>query len=194
MVLLYFKTAGDTMKDIIIEKVTVSDAEELLSIYAPYITETTFTFEYDVPSIEEFRQRIEKITSKYPYLKAVCNGKICGYAYLSSFKERAAYQFSAETSMYIRKDMRSSGIGSVLYDALEDIAKKQGIINLNACIAYPNPPSEKFNAKKGYKKVAHFTKCGFKFGKWCDMIWMEKFIGEHTGTPAEFIPFSKLNI
>ena len=182
------------MNNIKIEKVTVEDAKELLEIYAPYIMKTAFTFEYDVPSVEEFEGRIRKITSKYPYIKAVKDGKILGYAYLSAFKERAAYQFCAETSMYIHEDCRHSGLGTYLYSALEDIARKQGLLNLNACIAYPNPPSEAFNKKMGYKKVAHFTKCGYKFGKWYDMIWMEKFIGEHTESPADFIPFDKIEL
>jgi len=181
------------MQDIKIEYVKPEDAEELVALYAPYVLNTSYTFEYDVPSVEEFRSRIENTIEKYPYLKAVCNGKICGYAYLSAFKQRMAYQYSAETSLYIHWDYRGKGIGEKLYIELEKIAKKQGLINLNACIAYPNPPSVAFNEKQGYKKVAHFTKCGFKFGKWCDMIWMEKFIGEHTDSPAQFIPFSKLD-
>ena len=181
------------MSDIKIETVSPSDAESLLEIYAPYIKNTAITFEYDVPSVKEFRKRIENILVSYPYLKAVCNGKIIGYAYLSCFHERKAYQFCAETSIYVDTKEREKGIGSLLYKAIEEIAKKQGILNLNACITYPNPPSITFHEKHGYKTIGHFSKCGYKFGKWYDMIWMEKFIGKHSDTPNKFVPFSKLN-
>lgn len=181
------------MSDVKIETVSPADAERLLEIYTPYIKNTAITFEYDVPSVEKFRERIENTLVSYPYLKAVCNGKIIGYAYLSRFRERKAYQFCAETSIYVDTEERAKGTGSLLYKAIEELAKKQGILNLNACITYSNPPSIAFHEKLGYKTIGHFSKCGYKFGKWYDMIWMEKFIGEHSDTPKEFIPFSELN-
>ena len=139
-----------------------------------------------------FRQRIETILTKYPYLAAVRDGQILGYAYASSFKERAAYAWSAETSIYVREDCRGQQAGSRLYLALEDILKKQNILNLNACIAYPNPGSISFHEKLGYKTVAHFTKCGFKAGTWYDMIWMEKMLAPHPDIPSPFIPLKEL--
>ena len=180
------------MENIIIRTANVNDAEELLKIYAPYVVKTSVSFEYEVPSVNEFRERIASTLKRYPYLAAECNGKLVGYAYLSKFKERKAYQFCAETSIYLAEDCRGKGIGKLLYDELEKMAKKQGILNLNACIAYPNPQSEAFHEKLGYKKIAHFSKCGYKFGKWHDMIWMEKFMGEHEDCPKAFIPFENL--
>ncbi|MBQ3875542.1 MAG: GNAT family N-acetyltransferase, partial [Bacteroidaceae bacterium] len=102
-----------------IRKVTVDDAKELLDIYAPYVEQTAITFEYDVPSVGEFVERIKKISSKYPYIAAVEDGKIVGYAYASAFKERAAYQWSVETSIYVDMQKRQNGVGRLLYEALE---------------------------------------------------------------------------
>ncbi|MCQ2969013.1 MAG: N-acetyltransferase family protein [Clostridium sp.] len=172
----------------------LEDAKELLNIYEHYVNNTSITFEYDIPSIEQFKNRIETTLIKYPYIVAEENGKIYGYAYASSFKSRRAYDWSVETSIYVQYGKSSKGVGTLLYNELERLLKLQNIINLNACIAYPNEKSEEFHKKFGYKTVAHFTKCGYKFGKWHDMIWMEKFINEHIANPKEVIPFSKLNL
>ena len=98
-----------------IEKVTVEDAEELLEIYAPYVENTAITFEYDVPSKDEFEERIKNISAKYPYIKAVHEGKIVGYAYAASFKDRRAYDWSVETTIYVKNNCKRMGIGKVLY-------------------------------------------------------------------------------
>lgn len=169
-----------------IRKVTVDDAKELLDIYAPYVEQTAITFEYDVPSVGEFVERIKKISSKYPYIAAVEDGKIVGYAYASAFKERAAYQWSVETSIYVDMLKRQNGVGRLLYEALEQRLREQGILNSNACISYAEVEDDHltndsvhFHEKLGYELVAHFHKCGKKFGKWYDMVWMEKMLGEH---------------
>ena len=169
------------------------DAKELLNIYKYYVENTTITFEYETPTVEEFENRIKNTLIKYPYIVAEENNKIYGYAYASSFKERRAYDWCVETSIYVKANNSRSGIGTLLYTELEKILKLQNIINLNACIAYPNKRSENFHKKFGYKTVAHFTKCGYKLGQWSDMIWMEKFIGEHVSNPKEVTFFSELN-
>ena len=158
----------------------------MLAIYAPYVTDTAITFEYDVPTEEEFRQRIERISKKYPYLVAEEEGRVVGYAYASAFKERAAYQWSVETSIYVDRQEKRKGVGKQLHDALETELKERGILNMNACISYVEPEDEyltldsvRFHEHMGYQKVAHFHLCGRKFGRWYDMIWMEKLIGEH---------------
>lgn len=171
----------------------VKDAKDLLHIYEYYVKNTSITFEYDTPTIEEFKSRISTTLIKYPYIVAEENGKIYGYAYASAFKSRRAYDWSVETSIYVQAGKGSHGVGTLLYNELERLLKLQNIINVNACITYPNEKSQEFHEKFGYKKVAHFTKCGYKFGQWHDMIWMEKFINEHNATPKEIIPFAKLN-
>jgi len=175
-----------TKSDIIIRSASVSDAREILDIYAPYITDTAITFEYDIPSIEEFSQRIESTLKKYPYIVAIMDGKIVGYAYAGVFKNRAAYNHCVETSIYIKMGLQGKGIGTILYDELEKRLKAMGIINVNACITwrddegkYLTHQSPEFHSRRGYTRVAHFHKCGYKFGEWFDMIWMEKFIAPH---------------
>ncbi len=170
-----------------IRTATPKDASSLLSIYAPYIEGTAVTFECEVPSTEEFRQRIETILSRHPYIVAEDQDTIVGYAYASAFKERAAYSRAVETSIYVKKGCHGQGIGKALYEELERRLKAIGILNMNACIAWtdtPNPyltrQSPEFHHHMGYTRCAHFHQCGYKFGQWFDIIWMEKMIGEHT--------------
>lgn len=174
----------------IIEKVSIKDAKELLDIYAPYVLETAISFEIEVPSLEEFENRITQISSKYPYLKAIVDGEIVGYAYASSFKGRKAYDWSVETTVYIKKDCRRMGIGKMLYEQLEISLQSMGILNMNACIACPSKPdefltddSERFHCAMGFTLVGKFHNSGHKFNSWYDMIWMEKMIGVHEEIP-----------
>jgi phosphinothricin acetyltransferase len=177
-----------------VEKVTLEDAKELLDIYTPYVKKTAITFEYEVPSVKEFEDRIRNISSKFPYIKAVNDdGNIVGYAYASSFKGRRAYDWSVEMTVYVKEDCKRQKIGQTLYDALEKSLADMGILNANACIAYLKEgttdehltnDSMYFHEKRGYKLVGTFHDSGFKFGTWYDMIWMEKMLGEHTSTPA----------
>ena len=172
--------------DINIRIATVKDAEQLLKIYAPYVESTAITFEYEVPSVEEFAGRIKHVLSKYPYLVAEQDGELLGYAYVSSFKERAAYAWAVETSIYVNQNVKHRGIGRKLHDALENALREQGILNMNACIAYPPKEDEyldknsvEFHHHMGYRLVGEFYKCGYKFHRWYNMVWMEKLIGEH---------------
>ena len=171
------------MNEIQIRMATVEDAKVLLEIYKPYVEQTTITFEYEVPSIEEFASRIQNTLLRYPYLVAELGDEVVGYAYASPFKSRAAYDWSVETSIYVKQSIRGKGVGKKLYAVLENFLKAQHIVNVNACITYPNTVSMGFHEQLGYKQVAHFTKCGYKIGKWCDMIWMEKMLGEHGEAP-----------
>lgn len=162
------------------------DAEELLAIYAEYVTNTAVTFEYEVPTAEEFRTRIRNTLKKYPYLAAEQDGVIVGYAYAGPFHSRAAYAWAAEVSIYIHMGKRRGGIGKKLYETLEMLLKEQGILNINACVAYPRTEdryltkdSVLFHEKMGYRMVGTFHACGYKFNRWYDMVWLEKSIGVH---------------
>lgn len=163
-----------------------SDAKELLEIYAPYVENTAITFEYKVPSLDEFTCRISDTLKKYPYILAEDGEKILGYAYAGAYNERDAYSWTVEVSIYLRSDMRRRGIGRMLYEELETILKEQGVTNLNACIAHPDKEDEyltdgsvRFHECEGYSLVGEFHKVGYKFGRWYNMLWMEKQIGEH---------------
>lgn len=179
-------SAAQAAERISLRVATPDDAQALLDIYAPYVRETAITFEYDVPQAEEFAGRIRNTLRMYPYFVAQAGGRIMGYAYAGPFHARAAYQWAAETAIYVRRDGRRMGIGRTLYDALEGALRAQGILNLNACIAYPREEDEYltrdsvlFHQRLGYRLVGEFHECGYKFGRWYDMVWMEKHIGEH---------------
>ena len=184
-----------------IRTAAIDDAEELLKVYTPYVEKTAITFEYDVPSLEEFKRRIENTLKKYPYLVAEKDGEILGYAYTGPFVGRAAYSWAAETSIYLREDCRKMGIGRRLYAALEEISRQQNILNLYACIGWPeqedpylNRNSVQFHRHMGYRLVGEFKNCGYKFGRWYNMVWMEKLLVEHPEKAAPFIPFPEIEI
>ena len=182
-----------------IRTATVEDAEAILAIYAPYVTDTAITFEYEVPGIEEFQERIRHTLKRYPYLAAEKDGVIIGYAYAGPFKERAAYDWAVETTIYVDISRKKMGIGKKLYAALEQSLAQQNILNLNACIGYPEQEDEyltknsvEFHKHLGYRLVGEFYQCGYKFGRWYNMVWMEKQIGKHTDDPRPVIPFEEL--
>jgi L-amino acid N-acyltransferase YncA len=173
-----------------------ADAPELVKIYAPYVEDTAVSFEYDVPSAEKFAGRMRAVLRKYPYIVAESEGKILGYSYVGAFNPRAAYDWSVETTIYLRTDVKRRGIGSLLYDAMEELLKKQGILNLNACIGYPDTEdahltrdSVKFHEKRGFRMVGEFHDCGYKFDRWYSMVWMEKIIGSHAIPQPPIKPF-----
>lgn len=175
------------MSSIEIRSVTPDDAERLREIYAPYVKDTAVSFEYDVPSLQEFRGRIERTLERYPYICAVREGVVMGYAYAGPFHAREAYQWSAELSIYVDGQAHGQGIGRRLYEELEKRLREQGIVNTYAGIAVPTvqedeyltAASERFHARMGFKEVARFRDCGKKFGRWYSMIYMEKIIGTH---------------
>lgn len=169
------------MKEKTIRSATAEDASALRAIYAPYVEHTAVTFEYDVPTVEEFRQRIVDTVSHHPYLVAVEDGRAVGYAYAHQLGVRAAFQWAVETSIYIDARCRHHGIGRLLHDALEAALCRQGIRRMYAAIAYARTEDEylthdsiRFHTRLGYKEVGHFNQCGKKFGRWYDIVWMEK--------------------
>lgn len=175
------------------------DAPRLLEIYAPYVRNTSITFEYIVPAVGEFRTRVAKTLENYPYLVAECGGTVLGYAYAGAFKERAAYGWAAELSVYVDKDFCGQHIGSALYARLGEMLKRQNVTNLYACVTYSDAEDElhdngsiRFHEKEGFALTAHFHKCGYKFSRWWDMVWMEKFIAPHSDQMQRFIPFPQL--
>lgn len=177
----------------------IEDAAALLKIYAPYVKKTAVTFDYEVPTVEEFSQKIEQLLKKYPVLVAETAEGILGYAYADTFKNKQAYDWAVETTIYIEENCKKMGIGRMLYEELERILKTQNIVNLNACIAYPENEDEhltkdsvRFHEKLGYRMVGEFRQCGYKFNRWYNMVWMEKHVGEHTNHQPQVIFFENL--
>lgn len=174
------------ISEINIRNADIIDADRLLKIYAYYVMNTAISFEYEVPSISEFQNRMRDKMKKYPYIVIEKDGIVQGYAYAGAFVGRAAYNWSCETTIYLDHNARKCGLGRKLYEALEAKIKEMGVLNLYACIGYPETEDEyldknsaKFHEHLGFTKVGEFHKCGYKFGRWYNMIWMEKIIGEH---------------
>ena len=153
---------------------TEADVPEILAIYAPYVLTTTYTFEYDVPTEKAFLARFRAITEKFPWLVWEEEGRILGYAYGSLPFERAAYAWCAEDSLYLRPEARGRGIGKKLLLALEYLLQRQGYQKIYAIITSENQVSLDFHRKNGYLYTASFDNCGYKFGRWLGVTWMEK--------------------
>ena len=173
-----------------IRDVRLTDAGCLLEIYAWYVRHTAVSFEYDPPTPDEFRGRILSTTARYPWLVAEEDDQLLGYAYAGAFKGRTAYDWSCETTIYLERDVRGQGIGRALYTALEAALASMGMRNLYACIAYADPEDEyltldspRFHASMGYTQAGRYHGCASKFGRWYDMVWMEKRIGGHEADP-----------
>lgn len=176
---------------------TEADAPALAAIYAPYVRETAITFEYEPPSEDEFAARMRSTLAFYPYFVAELEGLPVGYAYAGAFKGRPAYDWAVETSIYVAQGYPGRGVGRALHDALEDALRRQGILNMYACIAVPSGEedetltrnSERFHAHMGYRLVGEFELCGHKGGRWYNMVWMEKMLGEHRADQPPVKPF-----
>ena len=164
-----------------IRDVRISDAERLAEIYSYYVRNTAVSFEYDSPSAEEFERRIKNTTEKYPYLVCEMDGKVVGYAYAGAYSTRSAYNWTATTSIYVDKDYRRQGIGSLMYKALEEKLREQGIVNILAGAAfcekedeYLTHDSRDFHIHEGFTQVAQMKEVGKKFDRWYDLLWLQK--------------------
>lgn len=164
-----------------IRDVRADDALILSEIYSYYVENTAVSFEYKAPTEEEFRDRIMKITKDYPYIVCELGGDIVGYAYAGRYSERAAYDLTAASSIYVEKDHRRCGIGSAMYKVLIEKLKERGIVNLMAGTAYIDRNDEyltdasfRFHDHMGFEKAGHFKQIGKKFDRWYDFIWMQK--------------------
>ena len=180
------KTDEGADKMVTVRDAAMKDAEAILKIYDYYVKHTAITFEYQPPSIQEFQKRMEATMARYPYLVVEKDGVLQGYAYAGPFVGRAAYDWSCEMTVYLDHAARRCGMGRKIYDALEAKLKEMGICNLYACIGYPETEDEyltrnsaAFHSRMGFTEVGRFHKCGYKFGRWYDMVWMEKVIGSH---------------
>ena len=164
-----------------IREATLEDAERLVGIYSHYVLNTAVSFEYEVPTVTEFRERMRSVMKKYPYLVAVKDDLVVGYVYSGTYSTREAYSWTVDNSIYVDKDFRRQGIGSLLYKELEKRLKEQGIVNLLAGSAFRDVEDEylthasyEFHKHMGYEKVAQLKEIGKKFDRWYDLLWMQK--------------------
>lgn len=169
-----------------------SDGAELARIYAPYVEATPITFEYVPPSAEEFSERIAAKMEKYPFIVAEVGERIVAYAYASSFRERVAFGWTAELSVYVDKACHGQGIGKRLYSALIELLSLQGFASCVGTVVPPNEASVALHTSLGFTLVGTMKSVGFKLGKWHDMMIFEKRISSSTA-PSEIIPFSQMD-
>ncbi len=187
------------MSEITLRVAAPEDAEALLAIYSHYVLRTAITYEYAVPSPEEFAGRIRHTLEKYPYLVVEADGVPVGYAYAAAFHPRAAYGWTAEGSIYLEQGCHRRGLGRRLYTALEEALRRQGVQNLNACVAVPDPEDEyltrnslDFHLRMGYRLTGELRRCGYKFGRWYGMAYLEKELGAHPTPPPPVRPFPEI--
>ena len=177
----------------LIRLATAHDASPILGIYAPYIENTSYTFETDVPDLESFTERINLYLQNWPWLVCEINGMVGGYAYAARHRERIAYQWSVESSIYVHDDYQRAGIATALYTSLIEILKFQGFRNVYAVINLPNEKSVAFHEKMGFEYFGTFKKVGYKLGRWKDVGWWQLQVNEYSADPLPPIPFSKLD-
>lgn len=187
------------MEDYIIRPVFEEDVQALLDIYSYYVENTAATFEYEPPTADEFSGRISSARRRYPYLCISCDDEIVGFAFAHAFRERPAYDYSTEVTIYLHPEHRHEGYGKLIYTALEAELARIGVRDLYACVAVPKGVDEhlsmdspNFHKSMGYTVCGTFTNCGYKFGRWYDMVWMVRHIGDHPDAPAPIIPYPDL--
>lgn len=177
----------------LIRLATPEDASGILDIYAPYILNTSFTFETEVPSLEEFGERIKTYLNYWPWLVCEMEGNIAGYAYATRYRDRTAYQWSVESSIYIHDDFQKKGIGKALYTFLFEILKKQGFNNVYAVINLPNEKSVSFHENCGFTYFATYEKVGYKSGKWKNVGWWRLILNDFGDNPAVPLTFTEMS-
>lgn len=177
-----------------IRQATAADAAGILSIYEPFIRDTSLTFETDVPSLADFAHRIESYTKQFPWLVAIEDQDILGYAYASRYRERSGYQWSVECSIYIRDDQRGSGLASKLYSALFLLLRAQGFTTVYAVINLPNDRSVSFHEKMGFRYLVTYEKVGFKLGRWKDVGWWQLRLNDFVEDPSPPRPITELGV
>ena len=155
------------------------DAEQLLEIYTPFVISedsslSNVSFELAAPDVEEFRQRIQDISKQFPYLVSEVNGQILGYVYCHPYRERLAYQWAVEVTIYLAPAGQGKGLGRLLYETMEKLLCLQGVTMAYSCITVGNDHSIKMHEALGYRLIGTFTNSGYKNGQWLDTVWLEK--------------------
>lgn len=164
------------------------DSASILDIYAPYISDTSITFECEVPTVQEFAKRVRSISEIYPWIVCRIDDCLAGYAYASQHHERVAYQWSVNLSVYIKDEYQRKGLARVLYTTLFELLGHLGYFRGLAGITYPNPKSERFHSNFGFRQVGVYHNVGYKLGQWHDVVWYEMAIKEPAQDPPDPLP------
>lgn len=176
-----------------IRMASAKDAERILEIYNPFIFNTTITFECEPLTIDEFRQRMETIMSKFPFIVCEVKNQIAGYAYCSPYSLRSAYSWDCDSSIYVDPSFHENGIGRSLYEALFAIMKELGYYNIYAVITDPNPTSLAFHKKLGFESEAFHQAIGYKFNRWLGVNRLVKRIGDFNIPPSPIKSISEID-
>ena len=171
----------------LIRDVNLEDAGRIADIYRPYVENTAITFDYEVPSVDFFEEKISNTLQKYPFLVIEKDGEVLGYAYAGEFYPKAAYAWTTEITIYLDEKVRGEGLGDKLYNELEKRLYDKGICRVTSCISYPDEGSVSFHEKHGFRKVAHFQNVGYKFNRWYDVVWYQKDIRDSDIEPEYMI-------
>ncbi|WP_276132881.1 GNAT family N-acetyltransferase [Polluticoccus soli] len=169
-----------------------ADAAGMLNVYKYYVENTAYTFEYDVPSVEEFESRIRAVISGFPWLVCEIDDRIVGYAYAHKHRDRTAYQWSPESTIYIDRHYHGKGLARVLYETLFDILKLQGFFNVYAGVLSTNENSCAFHKAVGFEEIGLFRNIGYKHGKWHSNMWYQLHLRTHYAEPSIPTAFSEM--
>ncbi len=172
--------------DHLIRTAQLEDADALLRIYAPYVERSVISFELEVPTPEEFRARVKELLQTHPWLLCEIDGHVAGYAYASAHRNRPAYKWSVEVSVYVAAEYHRRGIARALYSNLFEELRARGFYNAYAGITLPNEPSSTFHRRLGFEPIGIYRRVGFKNGGWRDVEWLGLTLREHDVPSEEF--------
>ena len=175
-----------------IRPATAADADAIAAIYAPYVTDTAITFELTPPDAEEMRRRIAATTLVYPWLVAEQGGRVAGYAYAGRHSVRAAYDWSADVSVYLHPDFHRRGLGRRLYESLFTVLRAQGFHSLFAVITLPNEASVALHRSLGFSDIGACREAGYKLGQWLDVFLMGAILADRSVPPKALTPIGEL--
>jgi L-amino acid N-acyltransferase YncA len=165
--------------------ITEADAVEVLEIYKPYVRDTIISFEYEVPTLDDFSRRIKVVSLEYPWLLCLQDDKIVGYAYASKHRDRTAYQWSVDSAVYLSPAVHRKGIARILYESLFSLLRLQGFFNVYAGISLPNEKSVGFHEAMGFEEIGVYKKTGYKHGSWHNTAWFQLRLTEHLENPPQ---------
>lgn len=168
-----------------IRKFEKSDIENIYRIYEPFVTHSSVTFETEMPSLAEFSERLISIAAEFPFLVLEIENEVCGYAYACRHRERKAYRWAVETSIYLSEKARNKGLGSKIYTALLDDLVKRKFVTAYGIITLPNDSSVMLHKKVGFEQMAIHKHAGYKLGEWHDVLWVEKTLNTPSDSPEE---------
>jgi phosphinothricin acetyltransferase len=162
-----------------------ADAPEILAIYAPIVRDTAISFELEPPGVGEMTRRLEAVLALRPWLVYERAGELLGYVYASAFRDRPAYRWTTEVTVYVRADARNAGLGRTLYGALFDVLRLQGYCTAIAGMTAPNAASERLHRAVGFREWGRLGAAGYKFGVWHDVVFFDLPLAPLPACPAE---------